>query len=152
MGIYLEVGDVYLERTGMSQLRKVVEKNEIRTIQFKGRYAIYREFGITPVDINKDFLAELTKQFMDSGEEHEIAVQEALRIIEDISENGLKPHSFVRFPLNTLLAAIQSSGDSPPSIDEFVSILLDEINKKYKLDSVQLNQIVPLIYDVSDKE
>ncbi len=150
MGIYLEVGDVYLERTGMSQLRKVVEKNEIRTIQFKGRYAIYREFGITPVDINKDFLAELTKQFMDNGDEHEIAVQEAMRIIEDISENGLRPHSFVRYPLNTIVDAMKTMGATPPSIDEFVNLLLDNINKKYKADSTNLKHGIPLEYEIKN--
>lgn len=152
MGVYLEVSDVYIERSGINELRKVVEKNEIRSIQFKGRYAIYREFGITPVDINKDFLSELTKQFMDNGDEHEIAIQEAMRIIEDISENGLRPHSFIRYPLNTIMDAMKATNGAPPSIDDFVNLLMDNVIKKYKTDSAQLGHSIPLDYEIKDKE
>lgn len=153
--INIVIGNVEIPDGEIKKIAQKVASNITYKIIFEGRYPVMREFGVPAMEIDMQFISELTKSFMDSGLEHKDAVKQAYILANNIKKEGLLPQPFLRPAINKFTDTTALQIDDIGDINSFAAGITKEIAEHakamFEADGMKVDIKLPLKYNIEKK-
>lgn len=150
--IYLTVKNVELDIEALKKHIAEAMGLQEYEIDFVGNYALLREFGIPASGkVDKKFVAQVTKQLMDKGMDHDAAMHEAIVLAESISKNGMKPSPFFRPAQNAVMSEWAGKDIKISDLKKVVNEIAQRAEANFKVDSKNMSIEIPLTFTIKKK-